>query len=236
MSKIYGYVRISTKKQSIERQIKNILQLYPTANIKSEIYTGRRTEGRAVWNLLYKEIKTGDTIVFDEVSRMSRNAKEGFKLYKELFAKGVNLVFIKEPHINIDTYRNAMTSTINVDVNTADENAAKLLNDIFDALNSYMFRLAEESIRLAFDRSQAEVDYLSQRTIEGLNLARENGKQIGNTAGSKRTTQKSIKAKELIKKHSKNFGGSLTDGEVMQLAKCTHNTYYKYKRELLQEI
>lgn len=106
------------------------------------------------------EVKEGDTIVFDEVSRMSRDAKEGFKLYEELFTRGVNLVFIKEPHINTDTYRNALKNTINVDVNTADENAAKLLTDIFEALNIYMMRLAEESIRLAFQRSQAEVDYL----------------------------------------------------------------------------
>lgn len=35
---------------------------------------------------------------------MSRNAEEGFSLYEELFTKGVNLVFLKEPHINTDTF------------------------------------------------------------------------------------------------------------------------------------
>ena len=38
--------------------------------------------------------------------------------------------------------------------------------------------------------------------------------------------------KEIIKKHSKTFGGSLSDKEVMAIAKCSRNAYYKYKSEL----
>lgn len=39
-------------------------------------------------------------------------------------------------------------------------------------------------------------------------------------------------AKELILKHSRDFGGTLTDKEVMLLAKVSRNTYYKYKSDL----
>lgn len=44
-----------------------------------------------------KKIQPGDVLVFDEISRMSRNAAEGFQDYKELYNKGVNLIFLKEP-------------------------------------------------------------------------------------------------------------------------------------------
>ena len=47
--------------------------------------------------------------------------------------------------------------------------------------------------------------------------------------------KKAIQAKEIIKKHSKTFGGDLTDVEVQKLAGISRNTLYKYKRELIQE-
>ena len=41
-----------------------------------------------------------------------------------------------------------------------------------------------------------------------------------------------MEAKEAIKKYSKSFGGVLSDNEVMKLAGCSRNSYYKYKKEL----
>ena len=100
--KLYGYCRISTRKQNIERQVRNILEVFPDTIIIKEIYTGTKFQGRKELEKLLKIVRTGDTIVFDSVSRMSRNAEEGFQLYEELFRKGINLIFLKEPHINTD--------------------------------------------------------------------------------------------------------------------------------------
>ena len=83
MSKIYGYARISTNKQNIERQNRNILELYPNAKLINETYTGT-TSDRPQWNKLLKDVKPNETIVFDSVSRMSRNADEGIKVYMDL--------------------------------------------------------------------------------------------------------------------------------------------------------
>ena len=76
MSKIYAYCRISKASQNIQRQIDNILKAYPNAKIYQEVFTGTTTD-RKEWNKLKKVLKTGDTVVFDSVSRMSRNADEG---------------------------------------------------------------------------------------------------------------------------------------------------------------
>lgn len=102
---IYGYCRISTSKQNIERQVRNILAEYPDAVIVKEIYTGTKKTGRKELECIISKVQEGDTIVFDSVSRMSRNANEGVALYIELYNKGVNLVFLKEPYINTDTYK-----------------------------------------------------------------------------------------------------------------------------------
>lgn len=228
MSKIYAYCRISTSNQSIDRQHRNALDLYPNAIIVDEVFTGTKIEGRANWNKLYNKVKTGDTIVFDSVSRMSRNAVEGFELYKELFNKGVELVFIKEQHINTETYKKALTSNIQMTGTAVDE--------ILKGINSYLLAIAEEQIKIAFEQSEKEVMDLRQRTKEGIETARLNGKQIGAVEGVKLTTKKSIVAKQQIQKYSKDFQGTLKDAEVMKLVGIARNSYYKYKKELVQEL
>lgn len=226
--RIYGYCRISTREQSIERQQRNIKDLYPTAVLVNEVYTGTKVEGRKEWNKLIKAVKQGDTIVFDSVSRMSRNAVEGFKLYKELFNKGVELVFIKEQHINTTTYKQAINGGI--------EMTGTMVDSILQGVNKYLLALAEQQIKIAFEQSEKEVKDLQQRTREGIETARLNGKQIGGVEGVKLTTKKSIVAKQQIQKYSKDFQGTLKDIEVMKLVGIARNSYYKYKKELVQEL
>lgn len=225
---IYGYTRISTKQQSIERQIRNIKDLYPTAVIVEEVYTGTKIYGRKEFNKLLKKLKSGDTIVFDSVSRMSRNAEEGFKLYEELYNKGVELIFIKEAHINTTTYKQALTNNVPMTNTTVDF--------ILEGINKYLLALAKEQIKLAFEQAEKEVRDLKERTREGLKTAKSNGKQIGQVKGAKLTTKKSIQAKQDIKKYSKDFNGSLKDIEVMKLIGVARNSYYKYKKELVEEL
>lgn len=234
MCKVYGYARISTKKQSIERQIRNIKAGYPAAIIVQEVYTGTTAE-RQAWTKLLKAVQPGDSIVFDSVSRMSRNAEEGFALYQGLFEKGVSLVFIKEPQINTETYREAMEKQIGSTVDSGDEATDELIAAITQAVNRYMMRLAEKQIRIAFDQAEKEVQDLHQRTKEGIETARLAGKQIGQQAGRKLNVKKKAPAMELIRKHSKDFDGQLNDAECMKLAGLSRNTYYAYKRELRQQ-
>lgn len=223
---IYGYARISRKEQNIERQIRNIKKEYPDAVMIKEVYTGTKTEGRKEFTRLLKKAGKEDTIVFDSVSRMSRNAAEGFELYEELFDKGVTLIFLKEPHINTECYKKALKGNISMTGTNADY--------ILEGINKYLMALAEEQIKIAFEQSEKEVMDLRQRTKEGIETARLNGKQIGQKQGAKLITKKSIKAKEEIKKYNKAFNGTLNDKETMKLIGISKVTFYKYKKELLE--
>jgi len=219
----YGYARISRPKQSIERQIRNIKAAYPDAVIIEEIFTRTRFD-RKEWPKLMKKVKAGDEIVFDSVSRMSGNAEEGFSVYEELYNRGVSLVFLKEPHINTETYKKALENNVPLTGSSVDL--------ILEGVNKYLMELAKEQIRLAFEQSEKEVEDLHQRTREGIVTAHLNGKQSGRRPNAVVVTQKSIMAKEIILKHSKDFNGTLNDPDVMQLTGLARNTYYKYKREL----
>lgn len=227
MEKKYGYCRISTKQQNIDRQVRNILSAYPDAEIKTEAYTGTKLEGRKELEKILKEVRAGDTIIFDSVSRMSRDAEGGFELYQNLFQKGVELVFLKEPHINTVTYKKALQSGVQLTGTKVDL--------ILSGVNAYLMELAKEQIKIAFEQSEKEVMDLRQRTKEGIETARRNGKQIGQEQGKKFNIKKAAPAKEKIKKYSRDFDGTLPDAEVMKLVGLARNTYYKYKKELKEE-
>ena len=156
---LYGYARISRAQQSIERQIRNIKAEYPSAVIVAEAFTGT-TIDRKEWNKLYNKVAEGDTIVFDSVSRMSRNAEEGFKAYEDLYNRGVNLIFIKEPYINTDTFKSAKEKAIPM--------TGTKVDFILEGINKYLLSIAQEQIIIAFEQAEKEVKDLQQRTKEGI--------------------------------------------------------------------
>lgn len=239
---IYGYARVSTHKQVIRRQVEKIIRAYPTAKVYSETYTGT-TDDRLQWQKLLKIVEKGDTIVFDSVSRMSRDADDGIKLYMELYEKGISLVFLNEPYINTATYKQAIQGSI-----------ATVGNEIADiyinATNEVLKLLAKQQIKQAFEQAEKEVKDLKTRTSEGMK-AKGAGKKISKARTGKRyETKKSKKIKELILLECKDFGGTSSDkviierlngifgkpskkrtGEVTDIS----STYYKYKRELFEE-
>lgn len=226
-NKIYGYARVSTQSQVIERQINNIKAIDPNAIIFTEKATGTKLDIRKEFNKLLSIVNPGDTIIFDSVSRMSRNADEGFELYQQLFDKGIELIFIKESYINTSTYKMALSNNVQLTGTNVDS--------ILKGVNEYLMILAKEQIRIAFEQAEKEVKDLQQRTKEGMAVAKANGKRIGRQEGDKVTTAKSIKAKEVILKHSKKFNGTLNNKEVMALAKVSKATFYGYVKELIKE-
>ena len=207
----YGYCRISTAKQSIDRQVRNIRAEYPTAHIVQEAYTGTSIL-RPEWSKLYRILKK----------------EEGFSLYEDLYHKGIRLVFLKEHHIDTETYQKALSGSIAMTGTNVDF--------ILKGINEYLMALAKEQIKLAFEQSEKEVADLHQRTREGLVTAKLNGKQVGRKKGTGFETKKSKAAKEKIRIHCKAFGGTLDDVECMKLTGLARNTYYKYKRQIRAEL
>lgn len=232
MGKLYGVCRVSTKKQNIQRQIRNIKEHYPDAIIVQDKFTGTKFDGRKEFEKLLKIIKADDTLVFDSVSRFSRNADEGCELYEKLFNDRVNLIFLHESYINTDIYRKALDNQIQIHLQTGDKATDSFINAIIDALNKYTIELAKAQIRKAFEQAEKEVKDLQRNTKAGIVTAKLNGKQVGQITGAKLTTKKSIKAKDVILKYSKDFNGSLDDAACMKLANVSRNSYYKYKSEL----
>ena len=161
---VYGYCRISTKQQSIERQVQNILAEYPKAKLYKEAFTGTkldRPEFKKLLDSAKKARNKGEdvTIVFDSVSRMSRNADDGYKQYQELYNMGIELVFLKEPYINTATYRSSVKQQEDAAQAAAqankcsDEDTAAFVGGLMTLLNNYINSLTRKQIIAIFNNT-----------------------------------------------------------------------------------
>lgn len=233
---IVGYARVSTPKQKLQRQIENLKAAYPDIVIVSEVYTGS-TDNRPKWKKLIRQCKAGivGKLVFDEVSRFSRNAEEAIQEYKELYNLGIELEFLKEPHINSKIYRDASERKIEIATDGMDEETAQLIKTVIGGLNDYLLSVAEKQIYLAFEHAQKEREFLSKRTSEGLKQAKLMGSKVGRQPGQKLVTKKSKRAKRIIRKHYKLLGGELTATQCYTLAQVTKSTFYRYLNEMREE-
>ena len=156
---IYGYARVSTKTQKIERQI-NAIKNY--SNDITKIYKDKctgKTMDRDDWQKLLKVVKKGDIIVFDEVSRMSRTASEGIKYYEMLYNKGVDLVFLNEPTINTSVLKDA--------INTQIKMTGDIIDYVLEGINKYSIALVKRQIEIFFEQAQKEVDDKKRRQMNG---------------------------------------------------------------------
>lgn len=234
---IVGYARVSTPKQNLDRQITNLKAAYPDIVVISEVYTGS-TDNRPKWNKLLRQCRAGivDKLVFDEVSRFSRNAEEAIQEYKELYNLGIELEFLKEPHINSSIYRQASERKINIDTNQMDNETARLIDTVISGLNDYLMAVAEKQIFLAFEHAQKEREFLAQRTSEGLKQAKLMGSKVGRQKGDKVVSKKQKRAKRIIRKYYKIFDtGFLNARQTYTLANITKTTFYRYLKDMRDE-
>lgn len=123
MNKVFGYARVSTKDQNMQRQIDK-LEAYGVDEIYQEKVTGTKAD-REQLNALIGQLRTGDTVVVAELSRLARSTKQLYDLMELFEKKGVNFVSLKE---NIDT-SNAV---------------GKLVFNIFSALSQFERDLISE--------------------------------------------------------------------------------------------
>lgn len=232
---MWGYVRVSTIQQKTKRQVDNIKAFCEDAVIFVEKQSGKDIEGREVFRKLLSKVKSGDTIIFDEVSRMSRNADEGYSLYMSMIEKGVNLIFLKERHIDTAEYLRRANKHIER-VSTESTKTDKLINGILELVQEFEKENLRDNIRLAFEQAEHERTFLIKRVTEG--KAKSENHQ-GRPKGSLNVnTEKADRIKQVIREQSKDFEGKFSDAKIMAdyLQGVARNTYYRYKRELKAEL
>ena len=94
---IFGYARVSSKEQSLKRQIKELEEKgVDKKNIYKEMASGKSFKDRIEYQKMLDNCKVGDTIYFTSLDRFSRNVRETIKQLEILENRGLKAVFLKE--------------------------------------------------------------------------------------------------------------------------------------------
>ena len=95
---IYGYARVSTSDQNLDRQ-QDALQKYGIDKLYCEKLSGTKKR-RPELDRLLKDLQEGDTVVIESLSRLGRSVKNLSELMEIFNEKNIRLVSLKE---TIDT-------------------------------------------------------------------------------------------------------------------------------------
>jgi len=241
--KVYGYVRVSTKKQSEQMQLDAIHKYSRIDGMYQEKFTGTtldRPEFERLAKQVNKDIASNEqvTIIFYSVSRMSRNASEGVEQYFKWYDKGVELVFLNEHHIDTAVYRKAINNTIQIQ--TKGKGATNtFMQSMIDAVNQLQKDLAKEQIELAFAQSEKEVQDLHKRTSDGMRASGASEKIAAARTGNTFTTLKELNTRISMLECLKEFGGQQTIARFAADRGLSRVTVYKYRDAInadLQEM
>ena len=220
MNNYFKYKRISTKEerglQKYNRQ-EAALNKYATENgIEfvaefQEDVSGKSFDNRKEWNRLEKLVQPGDTIVFKDISRFTREANNGYNKYMELLEKGVELVFIDNPTISTEYIKQLLNvaEQQNIVARTSLESTVKLL------------------IIVELDRVEQERLILINRIKNGISASeKQQGRKPGQLDKMTAELEADIKA----------FLGdrSIKQVDLMEKHKISRNTLKKYI-ELVKE-
>lgn len=211
MGKTFAYMRISTKeergKQKFTRQENSIKKWCEENNVKiteKRIYkddaSGKNFD-RTEWKELEEEVQAGDTIVFKDICRFTRECENGLEKYMELMNKGVNLVFLDN-------------MTLSTDYIKALSNAKEKQGNVVSLTMDFVVKLI---LTVELDRAEQEREITVKRITDGIHARpkKSNGKiDTGRKEGSlckmtdelradieKFLNDRSIKQVDLMKKH-----------------------------------
>lgn len=207
MCKTFAYMRISTKEergkqkftrqeQAIERWCKENDAEITDRRIYKDDASGKSFDRKA-WKELESDVQTGDTIVFKDICRFTREYEKGYQKYMELLNKGINLVFIDNPTIGTEYIKNM----IGIAEKQENRIAKKSLKDTIELL-----------ILVELDRAEKEREITVKRIKDGIKASeKKSGRKEGQL--DKMTPEleadirnfladRSIKQVDLMKKHN----------------------------------
>jgi len=150
----YGYIRVSTDKQTVDNQRYEIEHFCSKNNIQverwiEETISGSKSPEKRLLGSLLAEVKTGDLIICSELSRLGRSLFMIMSILNHLMLRDVRIWTIK------DNYR--------------------LGDDIQSKVLAFAFGLSAEIERGLI--SQRTKEALARKRSEGMILGRPNGKK-----------------------------------------------------------
>lgn len=214
MANYYSYMRISTRedreKQRYSRQEKALAKYADENKIEyvfqfKEDVSGKSFANRAEWQRLEKIVQPGDSVIFKDISRFTREAEAGYIKYMELMRKGVHLIFIDNPTVSTDYIRQLLHVAEQQDIvaKTSLESTVKLL------------------LIVELSRAEQERKTISQRTKDGMAAS---PNKAGRKPGQLDKMTDELQADIVLYLADRSIKGS----DIMRKHSISRNTFKKY--------
>lgn len=212
MGNYYSYKRISTdqERQNFNRQIKSLEKYASEHDIEflidfTEEKSAKNFSERPQFKKLDKILQAGDTVVFKDLSRFTREAENGYKKYMEWLDRDINIVFIDNPTVSSDYIRQMMSTAEKQDLvtKTAMEGIIKLL------------------LIVELDRAEQQRRYISKAITDGIKAS---PKKSGRKEGSMDKFTDEIKTDINLYLSDRH----ITQTELMKKHDISRNTLKKY--------
>jgi len=218
MGRYYSYMRISTdtERQNYGRQIKALEKYAQDHNFKyhrqfQEEKSGKSFENRDELSFLESILQAGDTVVFKDLFRFTREGENGYEKYMEWLNRDINMVFIDNPTVCTDYIRQMMKTAAEQDIvtRTAMESIIKLL------------------IIVELDRGEKQRQYISQSIKDGIAAS---DKKSGRKEGQLDKMTDSLKADIELYLSDR----TVTQISIMKKHDISRNTLKKYAAYIKQ--
>jgi len=212
MGNYYSYKRISTdsERQTFNRQIKSLERYASDHGIEyliefTEEKSAKNFDDRKQFKKLDKLLQAGDTVVFKDLSRFTREAENGYKKYMEWLNRDISMIFIDNPTVSSDYIRQMIKTAESQDIvtKTAMEGIIKLL------------------LIVELDRAEQQRRYISKAISDGI------------AASSKKSGRKEGQLDKMTDELRADIERYLTDRKVTQIEimnchRISRNTLKKY--------
>ena len=193
---IYGYARVSTILQNVDRQVEELTKYgVNKKNLFVDKISGKNFE-RESYKKLMKKIKKGDLLVIKSLDRLGRNYEMIINEWKRItLTLGIDIYVLDMPILDTREQENGLVR--------------KFITDIVLQVLSFV----AENERLN----------ISQRTKEGLNVAKLKGKKLGRPKKVLPNNHLDIIEMYIAKK--------ITSKEACTLLNVSRSTFYKHLKE-----
>lgn len=215
----YGYVRVSSENQVLDRQIKALIDYgVPSENIIREKESGKKFNDRPVYNSLLgldgsvARLRKFDTLVVKELDRLGRNKEQIKEQLKILRDMGVRVKVLDIPTTLMDL----------------PEGSEWVINMVTNILIEVLGTIAEQE-RIKINTRQRE-------GIDAMPVG-DDGVKFSTKDGRGKYGRPKLKVpEEFAKYYEMTREGILTNSEAMKILGIKRSTFYKYAKAYKESI
>ena len=208
---VYGYHRVSTKDQHLDRGICEIQEFckehdMDLVNIFTDQQTGKNFNRPRYTVLMDDVLRKGDIMIVAELDRLGRNKRDTMKQIRRIQEMDIRLMVLELP-------------TTLMDLSKMDNSMARLM---METINNMMLELYASI-------SESEIQKKEKRQREGIAMKKLRGEwdDYGRPPA--------IKEEEFSEAYQRVAAGEISQAELKRELGLSHTTFYRYRKKYFEK-